>query len=138
MFNWASALSLASQVPTLLSDTDDDRTFYSYDWKLGSIQYTVGFTLTFISVTAMEGSTLSILSKVSPPHLSQRSISINIGTLATILTMVARLVADVQVLMVGLSHKIINTDIVNALVVPLFFVSFLVAFFVRRNYFFLL
>jgi hypothetical protein len=137
MFNWASAFSLASKVPTLLSDTDEKQYFdYPYDWKIGAIQYVAGFALAFVGLTALEGSTLSLLSKVSPPHL--RSLVINVGTMVSVLRMVARLAADVQVLMVGLSHKLINTDIVNALTVPLFLVSFIVSFVVRQHYFFLL
>ena len=137
MFNWASAFSLASRFPSLLSDTDEtQRKSLYYDWRLGVLQYVLGFTVVFLGLTALEGSTFALLSKISPPNL--RSLVISVGTTATILTMVARLAADMQVLMVGLSHKLINTDMVNSLVVPLFLISFVAIFLVRRHYFFLL
>jgi hypothetical protein len=135
MFNWVSMFSLASRFPSLLLDTAG-RQHHDYDWNVGMVQYLVGFTLAFAGLTSLEGATLSMLSKISPPHL--RSVVINVGTLASVLTMAARLLADVQLTMVGLSHKLINTDIVNSLVVPLFLASFVVIYFVRQNYFFLL
>lgn len=136
MFNWVSAFSLASRFPSLLSDMDERQHHHPYDWRLGVIQYVAGFTMVFVGLTAMGGASLSLLSKVSPAHL--RSVVIQVATLTTFLTMAARLAADVQVLMIGLSHKLINADIVNALAVPLFLISFVVAIVVKRNYFFLL
>lgn len=135
MFNWESMYSLASRFSTLFSDTVN-RQPQTYDWALGAAQYLGGFTILFVGITSLEGATLSLLSKISPPNL--RSVVINVGTIVTFVTLMARLFADVHLSMVGLSHKVINTDMVNALVVPIFFASFVVVYLVRQNFFFLL
>lgn len=106
-----------------------------YDWKLGIFQYTFGLAITFVGLTAVDGSNLSLLSKMSPQRL--RGLFLNIGTITTFLSLFARLSAD-AVVMVDLSHKLINTDIVNALVIPLFLVCFVPIYLVKKHYFFLL
>ena len=113
MINWVSMFSLAKRAPMLLEET----TFGSphahrYDWKFGVIQYVVGLTITFVGLTAMEGAALSLLSKLAPLRL--RSVVINMGTIVVLLGYMARALGDTQLYFVGLSHRIINTDVLNA------------------------
>ena len=135
MINWLSLFSLAAKFPILL-DQSNSRHNNPYDWRLGPIQFVVGLTTIFVGMVALEGATLSLLSKVSPPRL--RSVVINVGTIATFLGLVARLLGDSQILMVGLSNRLINMDIINSLAVPLLLASIVAAFLLKRHFFFLI
>lgn len=135
MVNWLSMFNLAARVPNLLMDTQG-RMPQIYDWGLGRFQFVIGLSVAFLAVIAVDGANLSLLSKVSPQRL--RSIVINIGTIVSFLSLTARLMADFQILMVDLSHKLINTDIVNALVIPLILMCFVFIYFVKKHYFFLI
>jgi hypothetical protein len=96
----------------------------------------IGLTTIFVGLVALEGATLSLLSKVSPPRL--RSVVINVGTIATFLGLVARLLGDAQILMVGLSNRLINMDIINSLAVPLLLALCVAAFLLKKHFFFLI
>lgn len=65
-----------------------------------------------MGLTSMQGSALSILSKISPPKF--RGVAMNAGTIIVFVGFVARLIGDLQLFFVGLSHRLINTDIINA------------------------
>lgn len=137
MVNWIALFTLASHVPKLLEDTDaEGRPMRYYDWKVGVYQYAIGLPVTFLGLIAADGSNMSLLSKMSPQRL--RGLVLNIGTLTTFLSLFARLAADLQVLMVALSHRLINTDLANALVIPLFLVCFALSYLVRKHFFFLM
>lgn len=60
----------------------------------------------------MEGAALSILSKLSPPRF--RGVAVNAGTIVVFVGFIARLIGNMQLFFVGLSHRLINTDIINA------------------------
>jgi hypothetical protein len=110
--NFVSLFSLATRVPKLLLETDNESPSHPYDWKIGMVQYSVGLPIAFIGLVAMEGASLSILSKLSPPKF--KGVAINIGTVVVFVGFISRLIADLQLFFVGLSHRLINTDIVNA------------------------
>jgi hypothetical protein len=121
MINYWSMFSLAKSAPKLLSnvetlfqgeETPPTATQQPYDWKLGVIQYVVGLTITFVGLISMEGAALSLLSKLAPLRL--RSIVINVGTISVFLCFTARILGDAQILFVGVSHRLIDTDMVNA------------------------
>ena len=135
MVNWGSVFALAANVRNLLTETKTMRRHY-YDWLLGIAQYVIGFSITFIGMKALQGASRSLLSKVSPPNL--KSIVTNLGTIVTFVGLLAQVVADVQILTVGLSHRVINTDIVNALVVPMIMGCLAAYYFVRKHFFFLM
>lgn len=135
MINWVSLVSLATRLPNLLDDTPG-KPHHTYDWILGLAQYLCGGSIMFFGMTALEGSSLSLLSKISPVHL--RSIFVNVGTMTTLLALMARLLANVYVLTVGLSHKLINTDIVNSLVLLLLAASLAIVFVVKRHFYYLI
>jgi hypothetical protein len=135
MINWLSLLSLVTRVPVLLSDIDESQP-REYDWILGVFQYSIGLFVTLFALVAIDGANLSLLSKLSPQRI--RSVVVNAGTLSTFLTLLARLAADLHILVVDLSHKLINNDIVNSVVIPLFLLCFLLRYFVRKHYFFLI
>lgn len=126
--------ALAQLFPSLLADTPG-RLSHPYDGKLGVLQYVLGLILVYVSFIALEGATLSLLSKSSPINL--RSIVINAGTLSTFICLIARILGDVHIVAIDVSHKLINTDIVNALVVPLILVSFWISYFIKQNFFIL-
>ena len=132
MINWQSMFSLAQLFPSLLADTPG-RLSHPYDGKLGVIQYFIGLVLAYVSFIALEGATLSLLSKLSPINL--RSIIINVGTVSTFTCLIARLLGDAHIVAIDVSHKLINTDIVNALLVPLILASFWISFLIKKNFF---
>ena len=138
MLNYSSVVKLAWQIRDLWDETEEKQWESKYDWLLGIVQYFVGFTLTFFSLTALNSSTLSLLSKVSPPRIRSSSVSLQLGTICTFVSLFAGVLADMQILLIGLSHRIINNDLVNSLVLPLVVVSIVIAHFVRKHYFFLM
>jgi hypothetical protein len=137
MINYASLFSLASQVENLLDETDETtyREVHPYDGMFGIVQYVIGFTVAFTGIMTLEGATLSLMSKVAPSRL--KSAVINCGTIVTFFTLAARVLGDIEILFVGLSHRLINTDIVNSLVIP-YFLACIAAYYLVKIYFFFL
>ena len=99
-------------------------------------QYTIGFTITFVGLRALGGASRSLLSKVSP--FNAKGTVMNLGTVVTFVTLLSQFIANFQITMVGLSHRVINTDIVNALVVPMLIGCLVAFYFVKKHYFFLI
>ena len=135
MVNWGSIFALVKNLRNLLTETKNMRHHY-YDWLLGIAQYVIGFSVTFLGMKALEGSSRSLLSKVSPPN--SKSMAMNLGNIAIFVSLFAQLIADVQIITVGLSHRVINTDIVNALVVPMVVACLVAYYFLRKHFFFLI
>jgi preprotein translocase subunit SecE len=135
MVNWGSVFAMVANLKILFTETKDMRHHY-YDWLLGMPQYLIGFIITFTGLKALQGASRSLLSKVSPPN--SKNLITSIGTIATFVGLFAQFLADVQILTVGLSHRVINTDIVNSLVMPLLFGCLVAYYFVRKHYFFLM
>jgi hypothetical protein len=133
--NWASIIYLATRYSVLLEETEQGQP-HEYDWKFGVFQYIIGLCLIYAGGKALESASMSMLSKFSPVNI--RSVVLNVGTIATFLTSLARLLADLQVSMIGLSNKLINTDMVNSLSIPLLLACFVVMLVVRRHFFSLL
>lgn len=135
MVNWMSLLALILRFDQLLVETNG-RPSHPYDWKVGVFQYLIGLTIIVSGFVCLEGSTLSLLSKVSPPKL--RYGLLHVGTLTTFVGLVGRSLANVHISMVGLSHLLINTDTVNSVVLPLLLLLWVISYFVRRHFFFLI
>jgi hypothetical protein len=135
MINWGSVFALAVNIRILFTEIRSMRQHH-YDWLLGIAQYVIGFAITFISVTALQGAARCLLSKVSPPNL--KSSFFNLGTMVTFLGLFSRVFANLQILTLGLSNRVINTDIVDALVVPMFIACLAAYYFVRKHFFFLM
>ena len=132
MINWQSMFALAQLFPSLLSDTPG-RLSHPYDGKLGVLQYVIGLILVYASFVALEGATLSLLSKLSP--INVRSIIINVGTVSTFTCLIARILGDAHIIAIDVSHKLINADLVNALVVPLMLLSIWISYLIKKNFF---
>ena len=135
MVNWGSVFAMIANLKILLTETKDMRHHY-YDWLLGIPQYVIGFLITFAGLKALQGASRSLLSKVSPPNLGY--IMTNLGTIVTFVGLVAQFLANFQIVAVGLSHRVINTDTVNSLVMPLLIGCIVAYYFVRKHYFFLM
>lgn len=99
-------------MPNLLSETEEQSSSHPYDWKVGIFQFCIGLPIAFMGLIAMQGSALSILSKLSPPRF--RGVAVHTGTMVVFVQFVAFLIADLQLFFVALSHRLINTDILNA------------------------
>ena len=112
------------------AEGEDDRPTTNYDWSLGIAQYIVGTFVIMASITAIEGCTLSLMSKVAPAKLS-------LGLIVSLIRPSTRFVADVFILLVGLSRRIINTDMINSLSLVLICACCAVYYLVKRHYFFL-
>ena len=121
-----------------MNETVDRQLGSQYDWLVGFVQYFVGLTVTFWGLTALDSLSLSLLSKISPPRIRTSSASLQLGTIVTFVTLFARVLADFQILMIGLSHRLINTDLVNSLVIPLLVGCLVIVHFVRKHFFFLM
>lgn len=117
------------------AEGEEDRPTTYYDWSLGIVQYIVGSLVIMASITAIEGCTLSLMSKVAPPKLESKAI--NLGLIVSLIRPSTRFMADVFILLVGLSHRIINTDIINSLSLVLICACCAVYYLVKRHYFFL-
>ena len=135
MVNWQSMFAMAELLPSVFALTDG-RPRHLYDWKLGIFQYVIGLILVYSCLVALEGSSLSLLSKLSPSNT--RSLIVNVGSMATFLGLIARFLGDFQIVMIDLSDMIISMDIVNALVVPLILACFLLSYLIRKHFFILL
>lgn len=116
------------------AEGEDDRPTTNYDWSLGIAQYIVGTFVIMASITAIEGCTLSLMSKVAPAKLER---AINLGLIVSLIRPSTRFVADVFILLVGLSRRIINTDMINSLSLVLICACCAVYYLVKRHYFFL-
>ena len=135
MVNYVSFINLMIHIRGIF-DRAADKSYHPYDWIFGVAQYVCGLSITFVGITSLEPTTLSLMSKLAPSRT--KSIVINSGTVVTILSLAARFTGDVHILVVGLSHRIINTDIVNSLVVPLIVACLAAGYIVRRHFFFLI
>lgn len=138
MINYTSFIKLAFHVNDLLNEFEDKQRESKYDWLLGIIQYFFGFSVTFLSMISLDSATLSLLSKVSPPRIRSSSVALQLGTIVSFVTLVARVIADGQIALVGISHRLINTDLINSLIFPLLIVAFVFAHYVRKHFFFLM
>lgn len=127
--------SLAKRRQNLFADVDGGLN-HPYDWKVGVFQYIIGLTIVFVGLVSIEGAALSLVSKLSP--VNTRSLIVNVGTTATFLGLAARIMGNFQIVAVDLSHKLINVDIVNSLVVPLLLASLLLRYFIGKKFFFLM
>jgi len=138
MINYASLFSLAAQVENLLNEEDETTIVevHPYDGVMGIVQYIVGFTIVFTGIIALEGASLSLMSKVAPARL--KNVVINCGTIVTFASFATRVLGDVWILFVGLSHRLINTDIVNSLVIPLLIACTVAYHIVKKHFFFLM
>lgn len=135
MVNYVSFINLMIHVRGLFDKTADTE-YLRYDWIFGPVQYVCGFSVTFVGLTSLAPTTLSLMSKLAPSRTT--SIVINSGTIVTILSLAARFIGDVHILTIGLSHRLINTDIVNSLVIPLICACLAAGYIVRRHFFFLI
>lgn len=136
MLNWRSLYLLAHQVKEIFTDVIDRRTS-SYDWWVGKAQFCVGIVGLFAGLVALEGASLSLLSKVSPANNYSKSVALNVGTIVSLLGFVSRLFADINILVIDMSQKLINADMINSLLIPILLCS-LVGYFVIAKYFFFL
>ena len=62
----------------------------------------------------------------------------NIGTVTFFISCAARILADVQVFCLTLSDRLIDSDLVNSLVIPLLIGALIVRYVVKRDFFFLM
>jgi hypothetical protein len=137
MVNWGSLFKLIPNVRKLFQENRTERR-HNYDWLLGVAQYVIGGVMSFGALRAIDVASRNLLSKMSPPS-SHRPWNKNyVCTMVTFAGLVSQVFANCQILMVALSHRVINTDIVNALIIPLLIACSLVFYFVRKHYFFLM
>lgn len=135
LINWTGLLFLMRRLPKLLIQLQHNEHMHIYDWSFGLLQYSFGAIITFGALVAVESATLSLLSKLAPLRL--RSLVLYQGTIV-VLSFVARIVADLQLTSVVLSHRIISTDIINTIAIPLFLFSFPMFFLIRKYFFYLM
>jgi hypothetical protein len=136
--NWESLFSIVLLRENLFADVSD-RTTHPYDGNFGVWQYVVGGTIALVGLVALEGAALALFSKVSPIPSSARSMMVlQAGTMVTFLGLATRIVGNLQIVAIDLSHKLINTDIVNSLVIPLILACLVLRYLVIKHYFYLM
>lgn len=135
MFNWGSFFALIPNIKNLLKEDRSNR-HHHYDWMLGVGQYIVGFIITFASLRALSIGSRSLLSKVSPPNLT--NVVVNFGTIVTFITLFSQMFANFYISSIVLSHREINSDILNSLLMPSLIATFVMYYLVRKHYFFLM
>jgi hypothetical protein len=125
-------------IPSLSSSSQDGIRIVPsfYDGKFGIIQYIFGSIVLHIGLVALEGSTLSLLSKISPLG-SSRSVGMNVGSLVTIIGLLSKLLADSNIYFVDISQRLIHADVINAILVPTIICSLILNYYVKKNFFFL-
>jgi hypothetical protein len=133
MINWAEMVNVVSHIRQLF-DEDIHGTYHPYDWGFGVFQYLIGLTISYVGVVSLEGAALSLMSKIYP----SRPRYISCGSLVTFVSLLARILANIHVLIVGLSHRLVNTDIVNSVILPLLGVCIAGIYVVRKHFFFLI
>ena len=107
-----------------------------YDDIFGILQYLVGFCVVFVSVSFLESSTLTLMSKVSPLHLKRYSIDNSF--IVIVLSLLGRIIGDVLISAVDVSSWIFCSDIINSLLFPLLIGYVAGEYLVRKHYFFLI
>lgn len=135
MFNWGSFFALIPNIKNLLKEDRSNR-HHHYDWMLGVGQYIVGFIITFASLRALSIGSRSLLSKVSPPNLT--NVVINVGTIVTFVTLLSQMFANFYISSIVFSHREINSDILNSLVMPSLIATFVMYYLARKHYFFMM
>ena len=135
MLNWASLVNLSVHIRNLMEEAEYTN-YHPYDWIFGPYQYLAGLCISFFGMMSLEPTTLALMSKVAPSRM--RSVAINCGSIVTIVSLAARCIGDMHILMVGLSHRLINVDIVNSLIFPLIIGCIAAVYIVRRHFFFLM
>ena len=133
MINWASMVNVVAHIRHLF-DEDSYGTHHPYDWVFGMSQYLLGIVVSFVGVVSLEGSSIALMSKVSPARHRFASC----GTLVTFVSLMARILGNVYILVVGLSHRLISTDIINSMVLPLIGACVTVMYIVNKHFFFLI
>lgn len=137
MLNWRSLYSLAHQVKGIFADVTDNRS-YAYDWWMGKLQFCIGMVGLFSGLVALEGAALSLLSKISPINNYSRSVTLNVGTIVSLLGFASRLLADMNILLTDVSQKLINTDVINSFLIPMLFCSVIGYYVINKHFFFLM
>ncbi len=135
MLNWGSLFALIPNIKNLLKEDRSNR-HHHYDWMLGVGQYIVGFIITFTALRALGIGSRSLLSKVSPPKMN--NVIVNLGTIVTFISLFSQLFANFYISSIVLSHREINTDILNSLLMPSLIAAFLMYHLARKHYFFLM
>ena len=107
-----------------------------YDDIFGILQYLVGFCVVFVSVSFLESSTLTLMSKVSPLHLKRYSIDNSF--IVIVLSLLGRIIGDLLISAVDVSSWIFCSDIINSLLFPLLIGYVAGEYLVRKHYFFLI
>ncbi|KAG7355477.1 SPX domain containing protein [Nitzschia inconspicua] len=137
MTNWGSLFALIPKIREWFHEDKVERR-HQYDWLLGVDQYVVGFILSFGSFHALEIASRSLLSKVIPTSAGRPRNNDLVFVIVTFLRLFSQFAGDCQITMVVLSHRVINTDIVNALVIPMLIGATVILYFVRKHFFFLM
>jgi hypothetical protein len=146
MLNWSALYTLACQIyglfvkhrtstPATIPNSSESIVIV-YDGKLGVVQYIAGSIALHIGLVALEGATLSLLSKISPLG-SSRSVAMNVGSLVTIIGLSSKVFADANICFVDISQRMVNADIVNSMLVPTIICSLILSYYVKKNFFFL-
>lgn len=136
MINYEALINLFIHIQDIFEEIpiSSDFTTY-YTWGIGKAQYLIGTAVMFFSCVTIEGSALSLMSKVSPKRLNR--LPINCSTIAPMATCLGRLFGDVALFIMAYSRRNFNTDMINSISFFVFCTCFACYYVVRRHYFFL-
>jgi hypothetical protein len=106
-----------------------------YDWYLGVMQYCISVVVMCLSSVCLEGSSLSLMSKVSPEKLNRSPLNCSVMTPLT--ACLGRILGNTIIIVVGFSHREIITDMVNSISFVLIGLCYCCHHVVKKHYFFL-
>ncbi len=134
--NYQALFRLVEDIRAIFKNESDDRPLTTfYDWCLGLLQYFISVIIMYSSSITLEGSSLSLMSKVSPEKLNRSPL--NCGVMAPITACLGRILGNTIIIAVGFSHREINTDMVNSISFVLIGLCYCCYHVVKKHYFFL-
>jgi len=136
LINYEALFVLCKDIHHLFrwESTDSPLTTY-YDWNFGLAQYCSSATVIFLSCIALEGLSTTLMSKVSPEKLNKSPV--NCSVIGPMLFCLCRFLGNTIIVIVGFSHRMINTDMVNSLAFILLGICYCCFHIVRKHFFFL-
>jgi len=135
--NYEALYILMKEIDSILrkEDSPNDTTTKYFDWNIGLEQYCLATCILFLCSIVIESASLSLMSKVSYSRLNASSI--NCSTLSPLISCIGKIIGSTILVVVGLSHRMIYTDIVNSISFFLIMSCACCYHVVKKHYFFL-
>ena len=138
MINYESLFIFLKSIFNGGSKNDPTASRYYYDGIFGTAQYMLSFAIVYSSVIALEGVTLTLMSKVQVAPRQMKKYSLDASFVVIFVSALGRLVGDALTFASDLSSWNVHSDIVNSLCFTLIIAFTAAIYVVRKHYFFLI